>query len=103
LFRAVLTNLDLSSNQLCGLNSFGSGTYDASGINAIADALKSGRAVLTSLDLYGNQIGPEGAKALNEALGSDKTKLHYFQRPGLSLKQNLPRNLSEPSFLHLHL
>jgi hypothetical protein len=35
-----LTSLDLSSNQLCGVNSWGSGTYTADGITAIADALR---------------------------------------------------------------
>ena len=32
--------LDLSSNQLCGINIFGEGTYTAEGITAIAEALK---------------------------------------------------------------
>ena len=36
----TLTSLDLSSNQLCGVNSWGSGTYTADGITAIADALR---------------------------------------------------------------
>ena len=32
--------LDLSNNQLCGINSRGQGTYTAEGITAIAEALK---------------------------------------------------------------
>ena len=37
----VLTSqLDLSRNQLCGLDLWGEGTYTAEGITAIADALK---------------------------------------------------------------
>jgi hypothetical protein len=37
----VLTlQLNLSNNQLCGLNEYGSGTYTAEGITAIAAALK---------------------------------------------------------------
>jgi hypothetical protein len=35
-----LTSLDLSENQLCGLDYYGRGTYTAEGITAIADALR---------------------------------------------------------------
>ena len=35
-----LTSLDLSLNQLCGLDGHGRGTYTADGITAIADALR---------------------------------------------------------------
>ena len=35
-----LTSLNLSDNQLCGLDHHGSGTYTAEGITAIADALR---------------------------------------------------------------
>ena len=34
-----MTFLNFSSNCLCGLNEYGGGTYDATGIKAIADAL----------------------------------------------------------------
>ena len=34
-----LTQLDLSSNELCGLNMLGEGTYDNTGITALAGAL----------------------------------------------------------------
>ena len=36
----ALTSLDLSSNQLCGLNFSGRGTFTTEGITAIADALR---------------------------------------------------------------
>jgi hypothetical protein len=37
----MVFQLDLSNNQLCGLNSYGSyGTYTAEGVTAIADALR---------------------------------------------------------------
>ena len=36
----LTSQLDLSGNQLCGLNQWGTGTYTAEGITAIADALK---------------------------------------------------------------
>ena len=35
-----LTSLDLSDTQLCGVTSWGSGTYTTEGITAIADALR---------------------------------------------------------------
>jgi hypothetical protein len=35
-----LTSLNLSDNQLCGLDNRGRGTYTAEGITAIADALR---------------------------------------------------------------
>jgi hypothetical protein len=50
-----LTSLDLSNNQLCGLDHFGLGTFTAEGITAIADALRVNGG-LTSLDLSSNQL-----------------------------------------------
>ena len=50
-----LTSLDLSYNELCGLDRNGSGTYTADGITAIADALRVNGG-LTSIDLSGNKI-----------------------------------------------
>ena len=50
-----LTSLNLSDNQLCGLDHHGSGTYSAEGITAIADALRANGG-LTSIDLSGNQL-----------------------------------------------
>jgi len=71
---ASLTQLDLSENRLCGVwenykNSqwVQKGTYDATGINAIADALRV-TASLTTLDLSFNKLGPEGGKALAPAI-----------------------------------
>ena len=37
---ASLTSISLADNNLCGLDALGCGTYDATGINAIADALR---------------------------------------------------------------
>ncbi len=75
-----LTSLDLSGNQLCGLDFNGRGTYTAEGITAIADALRINGG-LTSLNLSSNLIGgywdheqetnvftPEGPKAIADAL-----------------------------------
>jgi hypothetical protein len=50
-----LTSLNLSSNQLCGLDDRGTGTYTAEGITAIADAMRVNGA-LTSLNLRDNQL-----------------------------------------------
>ena len=35
----ALTSLNLSKNALCGINEYGVGTYDASGVTALADAI----------------------------------------------------------------
>jgi len=51
----LLTTLDLSSNELCGIDWRGQGTYNPSGIMAIAKALEV-NAVLTNLDLSSNQL-----------------------------------------------
>jgi hypothetical protein len=75
------SQLDLSSNELCGLDLYdGQGTYTAEGITAIADALRVNGG-LTSLNLSSNDIGgywddireenvstPEGPKAIADAL-----------------------------------
>ena len=36
----ALTSLDISKNMLCGVEEFGIGTYDASGVTALADAIE---------------------------------------------------------------
>ena len=51
----ALTSLDLSNNQLCGLDYLGRGTFTTEGITAIADALRVNGS-LTSIDLSGNQL-----------------------------------------------
>ena len=56
----------LSDNSLCGVKR-GRGNYDASGIQALAEALKV-NGVLTELQLGANEIRDEGAKALASAL-----------------------------------
>ena len=74
------SQINLSDNQLCGLNWKGEGTYTVEGIAAIADALKV-TASLTSLDLGGNALcgigesgrgrgtySSEGIKAIADAL-----------------------------------
>ena len=69
-----LTSLNLSENQLCGLDYeyIGRGTYSAEGITAIADALRVNGA-LTMLSLAQNMLGEEGTRAICEALEQNKT------------------------------
>ena len=70
-----LTSLNLSSNQLCGLDNRGRGTYTEEGITAIADALRVDGG-LTALDLSSNDLKDEGVSAVCEAIQSNKeTKL----------------------------
>ena len=62
--------LDLSSNQLCGINAYGQGIYTAKGITAIAEALKV-TGSLTSLELQWNEIGDKGAAAIAKGLSNN--------------------------------
>jgi Ran GTPase-activating protein (RanGAP) involved in mRNA processing and transport len=64
----ALTSLNLSHNQLCGVNFMG-GTYTTKGITAIADALRVNGS-LTSLNLSSNHFGAKGAAALAPALAA---------------------------------
>ena len=58
--------LDLSSNQLCGVNHRGEGTYTAEGITAIAEALKV-TGSLTALNVRGNSLDESAKSALRAA------------------------------------
>ena len=65
--------LDLSRNQLCGINPrTGEGTYTAEGITAIAEALKV-TGSLTEVNLLKNDIGMEAANQLAAVLPQHKT------------------------------
>ena len=71
----MVFQLDLSNNQLCGLNEYGHGTYTAEGITAIADALRVNGG-LTALNLSDNRLKDEGVSAVCKAIQSNKeTKL----------------------------
>ena len=54
-------------NLLCGVSTFGGGTYTAEGITAIAEALRV-NGVLTNLRLLGNSIGAAGERAVRDAV-----------------------------------
>ena len=65
-----MTSINLSSNGLCGITKgfLGpKGTYDATGIQAIANALRVSSS-LTLLNIAGNYIGKEGKLALGNAV-----------------------------------
>jgi hypothetical protein len=68
----MVFQLDISNNQLCGINRHRKRTYTAEGITAIADALRVNGA-LTKLSLAENQLGEEGTKAICEALEQNTT------------------------------
>ena len=59
--------LDLSGNQLCGLDEYGRGTYSSDGITAIAEVL-CGNGALTECTLRSNNLGIEGWMAIFSAL-----------------------------------
>ena len=64
----LTSQLDLSRNQLCGLDGYGHGTYTAEGITAIADALKV-TASMTRLDVRDNwDLGEEDKAVLRKAV-----------------------------------
>jgi uncharacterized protein YjbI with pentapeptide repeats len=62
----ALTSLDLSNNSLCGVTTFGGGTYTAEGITAIAEALRVNGA-LTNLRCW-NGLGEEGMSSIRNAV-----------------------------------
>jgi hypothetical protein len=66
-----LTSIDLSGNQLCGLDEYAQGAYTAEGIIVIADALRVNGA-LTSVELSGNKLGNKGWGAIFAAICSNK-------------------------------
>ena len=63
----TLSQLNLSNNQLCGVDVLGKGTYNAEGIKAIADALLVAGS-LTELVAWDNNLGDEGEAALRKAV-----------------------------------
>jgi Ran GTPase-activating protein (RanGAP) involved in mRNA processing and transport len=68
----MVLQLDLSNNQLCGIDhNTGQGTYTAEGITAISDALRVNGS-LTSVKLSGNKLGGEGWGAIFAAICGNK-------------------------------
>mmetsp|Transcript_72251 Transcript_72251/g.120380 ORF Transcript_72251/g.120380 Transcript_72251/m.120380 type:complete len:280 (-) Transcript_72251:39-878(-) len=64
---ASLTQLDLSINELCGVDWQGNGTYCADGIKAIADALGVSTS-LTSLDVRYNNLDKKSETRLKKGV-----------------------------------
>jgi len=67
-----LRALELDSNQLCGVDIMGRGTYTSEGILAISEMLRVNRG-LQSLSLRFNQLDAEAAKHLSNALVSNQS------------------------------
>jgi Ran GTPase-activating protein (RanGAP) involved in mRNA processing and transport len=59
-----LSKLDISRNQICGLDERGNGTYDASGLAALAKSVGN----LKELHISSNCLKAEGAEILAPAL-----------------------------------
>ena len=57
--------LNLSNNQLCGLDRWGGGTFTAEGITALAESLKV-TASLTECNVRDNQLDSESATLLSK-------------------------------------
>ena len=73
------SQINLSDNQLCGLNWKGEGTYTVEGIAAIADALKV-TASVTKILVSMNRLGDMGATILCNALRESKvTKVQELE------------------------
>ena len=71
----LISQVDLSHNQLCGLARSGRGTYTAEGIIAIANALKVTPSI-THVDVRYNNIAGDGASQLSAAvLGNEKIEV----------------------------
>ena len=83
--------LDLSKNQLCGVDEYGDGTYSAEGIIAIADALRVSEA-LTSVNVARNDITGDAAREL-AAVVLGKPTLESFCK--IPLKQLRADELTE--------
>ena len=76
--------LDLSNTSLCGLDSFGQGTYDTRGVSKLKLALLGSSAgCLESLNLSGNFMDPQAAGILAEPL----TGCHRLRSLNLSNNQ----------------
>ena len=76
------SQLNLSFNRLCGVDSFGKGTYTVACITAIAYALKVTPSV-TKILVSRNSLGDKGATILCEALRESKvTKVQELDLSG---------------------
>ncbi|KAK3244582.1 hypothetical protein CYMTET_45810 [Cymbomonas tetramitiformis] len=96
-FNMSLNTLDLAGNKLCGLRQIRrgtKGTYDASGIVALANALAFNKS-LNTLHLSWNSIGPEGAKALAIALTPNEEGVFNGSLNTLDLRGNNLGGLDE--------
>jgi hypothetical protein len=70
-----LIEIDLSSNQLCGVNSRGEGNYDAEAFTAFAAILQTSR-VLKTLCLDRNFLSIPGCLAIGQLLANQNSLIN---------------------------
>ena len=87
----MVLQLNLSGNELCGLDNDGGGTYNAEGITAIADALRVNGG-LTSIDVSQNKIAGDGAVQLAAAVLGN-LKIEIFN--GIPIKEMRANSITE--------
>ena len=80
--KGSLSKLDISGNRICGLNSIGNGTYDTSGLAALAKSIGN----LKELNISNNFLQAEGAKILVPALKDAKGSLAAISLADSALK-----------------
>ena len=62
--KGALSKFDVSSNEICGLDEYGDGKYDTSGLSALAKAISN----LKELNISNNYLKAEGAAIVAPAL-----------------------------------
>jgi Ran GTPase-activating protein (RanGAP) involved in mRNA processing and transport len=87
---ARCTQINLSANQFCGLDLNGWGTYSAADIKVIAQSIAVSRS-LSSIDISGNHISDDGARALASAISSatSTSTLHALRCDALDLNAEM--------------
>jgi hypothetical protein len=90
----ALSKLDISGNQICGLNKYGNGTYDTSGLAALAKSIGN----LKELNISSNCLKAEGARilapALQDSRSLSKLKMDTYELPVQEIKTATELDLS---------
>ena len=74
----AMSILDVSSNNICGIDKYGYGTYDSSGLAALVKSISK----LKELNISNNCLKAEGAAILAQALDEDNGALSKFTFSG---------------------
>lgn len=93
-----LKTLDLSGNNLCGINEYGIGSYDPRGIQALAEVLRQGAGPLHTLNLAGNALRQQEVRMLVMSISmGEHTRLKVLDVGELDhveeVKSIAPKNL----------